>query len=122
MEKRHVLLLITWALLFGLFAWTIRGVLSPIVLFLALIYLLSPWFGTGLYRRLVVTLGILTFLWLVNVAGSILAPFVLALVLAYVADPIVDRLQRQGLARTWGALLVLLVAVLVIALGIVLLV
>jgi predicted PurR-regulated permease PerM len=122
LEKRHVLLLVTWALLFGLFTWSIRSVLSPVVLFLALIYLLSPWFGTGLYRRLVLTLGIMTFLWLVHVAGSILAPFVLALVLAYVADPVVDRLQRQGLGRTWGALLVLLIAVLVIALGIVLLV
>lgn len=122
MEKRHVLLLVTWALLFGFFIWMIRGVLSPLVLFLALAYLLSPWFGTGLYRRMILTLGILTLLWLVSVAGSVLAPFALALVLAYVADPIVDRLERGRLGRAWGAFLVLLVAVLAIVLGIVLLV
>ena len=122
MEKRHSLLLVTWALLLGFFVWTIRGVLSPVVLFLALLYLMSPWFGTGLYRRLVVTLGVFTLLWLIAVAGSILAPFALALVLAYIADPVVDRLERRGMGRTWGALFVLLLSALVIALGIVLLI
>jgi len=122
MEKRHTLLLVTWALLLGFFAWTVRSVLSPVILFFALAYLLGPWFGSGLYRRLIVTLGVLTLLWLVSVAGAVLAPFALALVLAYVADPIVDRLERRGLGRSWGALLVLLIAVLTLALGVVLLV
>lgn len=122
MEKRHTLLVVTWAILLSLFLWTIRPVLSPVVLFFALAYLLSPWFGSGLYRRLVVTLGILTLLWLISVAGSFLAPFALALVLAYVADPIVDRLERRGLGRTWGALLVILTAGLALAVGIILLV
>ena len=122
MEKRHTLLLVTWALLFAFFAWSIRSVLSPVILFLALAYLLSPWFGTGLYRRMILVLGIFTLLWLIDVGGSFLAPFALALVLAYVADPVVDRLERGGVGRSWGALLVLLMAGLVIALGIVLLV
>ena len=122
MEKRHTLLVVTWAILLGLFVWTIRPVLSPVVLFFALAYLLSPWFGSGLYRRLVVTLGVMTLLWLISVAGSFLAPFALALVLAYVADPIVDRLEKRGLGRTWGALLVILSVGLTLALGIILLV
>ncbi len=122
MEKRHTLLLVTWALLLGFFAWSIRSVLSPVVLFFALWYLLSPWFGSGLYRRLLVTLGVLTLLWLVSVAGSVVAPFALALVLAYVANPVVERLERRGVGRGWAALIVLAVAGLLIALGIVLLV
>ena len=71
---------------------------------------------------MIVTLGVLALLWLLDVAGSVLAPFALALVLAYVADPVVDRLERRGVSRTWGALFVLLLAALGIALGIVLLV
>lgn len=122
MEQRRLFLLVAWALLLGFFAWSIRPVLTPLVLFLSLVYLLTPFFGTAFYRRLVVTLSVLTLLWLFSVAGSILAPFALALVLAYVADPIVDRLERRGVARVWGALLVLLVAVLVIVTAIVIIV
>jgi len=122
MEKRHSLLLVTWALLLGFFAWEVRGVLSPLVLFFALVYLLSPWFGSGLYRRLVVTLGVITLLWLLSVAGTVVAPFALALVLAYVANPVVGRLERSGVRRSLAALFVLAIAVLAVSLGIVLLV
>lgn len=122
MSERRILLLLAWALLLTAFAWSVRPVLSPIVLFLALVYLLTPYFGTDMYRRLVVTLGAITFLWLLNVAGSFLAPFVLALVLAYIADPFVDRLQRGRLGRAWGALLLILVAILLVTLALVLIV
>lgn len=122
MSERRIFLLLVWALLLGVYLWSVRPILSPLVLFLALVYLLTPYFGTDMYRRVVVTLGTLTFLWLLHVAGSFLAPFVLALVLAYVADPLVDRLQLNGVKRGYGAALVLVVAVLVVALAIVLLV
>jgi predicted PurR-regulated permease PerM len=121
-SERRIFLLVAWALLLAVFVWTIRPVLSPLVLFLVLVYLLTPFFGTDMYRRVVVTLGALTFLWLFHVAGSFLAPFVLALVLAYVSDPLVDRLQRGGVKRAYGAGLVLLVAILLVALSLVLLV
>lgn len=122
MEQRRVFLLLAWAFLLAVFLWTIRPVLTPLVLFLALAYLLTPIFGTALYRRLLVTLGVLTLLWLLSVAGSILAPFALALVLAYIADPLVDRLERRGLGRGVGAALVLLIAILTVVVGILLLV
>lgn len=122
MGERRPFLLIAWALLIGFFAWTVRPILSPLVLFLALVYLLTPLFGSDTYRRLVVTLGVLTLLWLLSVAGSILTPFALALVLAYIADPFVDRLERGGVARAWGALGILITAVLLIVLAVVLLV
>jgi predicted PurR-regulated permease PerM len=121
-SERRIFLLLVWALLLGVFLWSVRPILTPLVLFLALVYLLTPYFGTDMYRRMVVTLGVLTFLWLLHVAGSFLAPFVLALVLAYVADPFVDRLQRRGVKRGYGAGLVLLIAGLVVVLSLVLIV
>lgn len=117
MEQRRPTMIIAWALLLAFFVWSIRPVLSPIVLFLVLVYLLTPLFGTEAYRRLVITLGTLTLLWLVHVAGSFLAPFVLGLILAYVADPVVDRLERQGVSRTWGAVTVLGLAGLLLVLS-----
>lgn len=32
----------------------------------------------------------------------ILSPFLVALLLAYLFDPLVDRLEKWGLSRTWG--------------------
>lgn len=122
MEQRRELLLVAWALLLGLFLWSIHPVLRPVVLFLSLVYLLTPLFGTDLYRRLVITLSTLMLLWLISVAGSVLAPFALALVLAYIADPLVDYGERRGVSRTWGALFTLLIAILLIVLGFILLV
>jgi predicted PurR-regulated permease PerM len=37
---------------------------------------------------------------------NILAPFLVGILLAYLADPLVDRLERLGLSRTWGVVVV----------------
>ena len=116
MDERRPFLLIAWALLLGVFVWTILPVLTPLVLFLVLAYLLSPLWGSGTYRRLVVTLGALSFLWLLHAAGSILAPFALAFVIAYVANPLVERAERRGVSRGVGALALLLVFALLVLL------
>jgi predicted PurR-regulated permease PerM len=109
--------MISWGVLLGLFLWTVLPVLSPLVLFLVLAYMLWPLFGTDTYKRLMLPLGLLTFLWVLHVAGDVLAPFALAFVLAYVADPLVDWWAARGIGRTWGALGVLLLALMMVALA-----
>ena len=37
---------------------------------------------------------------------GILSPFLIGILLAYLADPLVDRLERMGLSRTWGVVVV----------------
>jgi predicted PurR-regulated permease PerM len=44
---------------------------------------------------------------LVYFLSPILAPFVFAAILAYICDPLVDRLEKRGVSRTMGTLLVL---------------
>jgi predicted PurR-regulated permease PerM len=53
-------------------------------------------------------------LWLLN---DILLPFVVGAVIAYFFDPLVVRLQRHGLSRTWGTVVATIVAI-VIAVGV----
>lgn len=36
----------------------------------------------------------------------ILSPFLVGIMLAYLADPLVDRLERAGMSRTWGVVVV----------------
>ncbi len=98
-------LLVLGFLLFGL-----RSILNPFLLFLLLWALLLPFRGTPGQGALLWTAGALTLVWVLSTTGSVLAPFVLALVLAYVLDPVVDVFERRGVPRaaTIGALALLL--------------
>lgn len=113
-ERKFYFLLLAWGLLLVLFLWTLSPLLSPLLIFLLLVYLLSPFYGTKVYGRIVIALGFLIALWLVLSLGWILTPFVLAFVLAYILNPVVTRVQRWGLGRS-AATGVVLGAFLVIA-------
>ena len=85
---------------FVVLAVSVRSVLSPFVLFLLYLYLAWPHQSSPFVARLTVVAVVLTLLWVAERAGLLLAPFVLAFLLAYVLDPVVDRLQRLGLPRS----------------------
>ena len=73
------------------------------------------------YRRLQwVALGLGT-LWLVWLLAPILSPFVLAALLGWLGDPLVDRLQRGGRSRNTAVTLVFSAMVLVLVVAVVLL-
>jgi len=44
--------------------------------------------------------------WLVYLLMPILSPFLVGILLAYLGDPLVDRLEARGLSRTWGVVAV----------------
>ncbi len=44
--------------------------------------------------------------WLIYQLSPILSPFLVGILLAYLGDPLVDRLERWKLSRTWGVILV----------------
>lgn len=116
--EREVLYGALVLLVLALFLLSVRPVLSPIVLFLALLLLLSPFAGSRSHRLTLLATGSLTLLWLLEATGALLAPFILALVLAYILDPAVDALERRRVPRSLGILMlgfpvVLLVAALV---------
>ena len=54
-------------------------------------------------------LGVCALMWLLS---PILAPFLAAAILAYIFDPLVDRLQLRGVSRTFGTTLAILVLLL----------
>lgn len=88
--------------LLAVFLHSVRSILSPLVIFLALLFLLAPLYGTRLYPALVIVTGGLLLLWVLRTTGFLLAPFVLAFILAYVLDPVVDWLEARGLRRPWA--------------------
>jgi len=44
--------------------------------------------------------------WLIYLLTPILSPFLIGILLAYLGDPLVDRLERWRLSRTWAVVLV----------------
>ena len=79
--------------LFGALAVALRPVLTPFVLYALFLYLVWPRLGSPLFARLAAAATVVMALWLLEVTGLLLAPFLLALILAYVLDPVVDALQ-----------------------------
>ena len=56
---------------------------------------------------------LLLFLW---VFSDILLPFILGMALAYLLDPLADRLERLGMSRFWATIAIVLLSVLVLIL------
>lgn len=66
--------------------------------------------------RTLALLALSAFVLCIWLLGSMLLPFVVGAGLAYVCDPMVDRLERFGLSRTGGVIVVFAVVMLVSAL------
>ena len=65
-------------------------------------------------RRWVWLGGIVLLCVFVFLLHSILTPFLVALLLAYLFDPVVDRLEKVGMSRTWGVITVFALFTLII--------
>ncbi|MBI4544879.1 MAG: AI-2E family transporter [Gemmatimonadetes bacterium] len=89
----------------GAFLYDLRLVLSPFTLYLLLLVLLSPYAGTRFFVLILSAATLLFLLWLLRTTGFLLAPFILAGVLAYILNPAVEMLSRRKIGRSWAILL-----------------
>lgn len=103
-------------LVLGFFLYASRDIMSPLVLFVVLWAVLTPFRGWDGHGWLLGVTGALTLVWLLSTTGTLLAPFVLSLVLAYVLDPLVDALQRRRIPRSVAILVLTLPALGLLAL------
>lgn len=81
------------------FLASIRAILNPFILFLLFLLLAAPFAGSRTHVNLVIASSLLVLLWLLTTLGSLLAPFFLALGLAYVLYPVVRRIERGRITR-----------------------
>lgn len=101
--------------LFAAVAVSVRSVLSPFVLYLLFLYVTWPWIQNPLYARLAVAASGVMAIWILHVTGLLLVPFILAGILAYAVDPLVDLLEEHmPRPLAVGTLAVPLLAVLVV--------
>lgn len=93
--------------LLAVLLYTVRGVLSPLLVYALLWAALWPERRNRHAARLLLIATVLVTFWLFWAAGSLVAPFVLGLGLAYLLSPAVAWLARHRVPRALGSLLVL---------------
>jgi len=97
-------------LVLAFFLYATRSILNPVLLFALLWAVLLPFRGSEGYGALVGVSGVVALVWALMSTGSLLAPFVLAVTLAYMLDPLVDRFARRRLSRAAAIILLALPA------------
>ena len=92
----------------GFFLLGLRDLLNPFLLYWVVIALLAPFRGVRGHALLVTVATLLAGVWVLHAAGSLLAPFFLAFVLAYILDPVADRVSAHPrVNRTFAIVLIL---------------
>jgi len=105
MERRFPWLVYIGAtLLMALALWSMRSILGPLVSTAALFMLLWPLRDQAAIRRLLLVVGLLLFIWILSEARAIVYPALAALALAFLLNPIVDRLDQLGVRRSIASL------------------
>jgi predicted PurR-regulated permease PerM len=94
------------ALLFALI-YTIREILSPFLVLFAIIFILFPVRENRIAKNLLLLAVFLFLLWFLYAASGVLAPLIIAFVLTYVFNPIVNWMERHHIRR-WVAISIIL--------------
>jgi predicted PurR-regulated permease PerM len=79
--------------------YELEPALSPILAFIVFVVLLSPYSGTKRHTLAIIAASLVLFVWVMETLGSLLAPFIVAFAIAYILDPVVDRLEGRRIPR-----------------------
>ncbi len=92
---------------------TFETILTPTVLTVITIIVLLPFRKEyNVVNTLIIITGFLYGIWFLSLIKSIVIPFAIAIVLAYISDPVVVYLEKKGVSRSKGAILLIGVIVL----------
>jgi len=95
-------------LVLAFFLYATRDILNPLLLFLLLWAVLLPFRGSEGYGTLVGWAAVVTVAWLLSTTGWILAPFLLAVMLAYILNPLIEHVSHGRVSRSLGIVLLAL--------------
>ena len=98
-DRKVILAGIAIFLLAAAFLWSTRSVLSPILIGALLIHFLFEVREFPLMRSLRAGIVILLLVWMIINAQGIIIPFLLAFILAYLINPLVDFFERIRVPR-----------------------
>jgi predicted PurR-regulated permease PerM len=90
--------------------YLILPALSPIVVFLGLVFILHPFRENRLVNRLLWLSFFLFCIWIFDELIGVLMPFVISFLIAYILNPLVNRLERKNIPRWLSALVIITVS------------
>lgn len=112
-----ILALVTAAIGLLALGYSVKEILSPFLLIIALTYLLYPFRAHEAVRRVLWVAGGVFVVWLLYSLAGLLVPVVVALLLAYVFNPLVNRLAKR--VPRWASSLVVTVGALGAIVGVI---
>ena len=112
----EIVLLVGSFLLLLVLIYTIQSIVSPFLVLGAILYLVYPMRAYRLARSIMWLSVILFAIWFCNSISNILAPFIVALLFAYILNPVVDLFQGWKIPRWVSSLVLILLAIGVLAL------
>ncbi len=104
----EIVLLIGGVLLLLVLIYTIHTILSPFLALGSILFILFPLRRYVLARNLMWLAIILFALWFLDAVSTILAPFIVSMVFAYMLNPVVDLLQSWKIPRWLSSLVLIL--------------
>jgi predicted PurR-regulated permease PerM len=91
-------------LLFGVMLISVRDILGPLLVFPLILLVLWPLRRRQDVRRILIASGILAIIWFLYHYSTLLGPFFVAGILAYLLSPAVAWLERKGARRSFAIL------------------
>jgi predicted PurR-regulated permease PerM len=119
--KTEIILFACGCIMFLGFLFLIKETISPLLLAFTIIFMLVPYRKYKGVKILLITVGILCCLWLVASMMSVFQPFIIGLAVAYLLNPLINKMEKR-MNRSLAVAIVLLILCGLIALAFILLI
>ncbi len=106
-DSKFTLVGLALILLFGVWFFAIKDALSPFILSLIIIGFMLPFRQHRSIRVLIALVFTLFMIWLFFYLQDIVSPFLIAFALAYLFDPVVDRLEKLKINRAFSIVVII---------------
>jgi predicted PurR-regulated permease PerM len=104
----EIVLLIGGVLLLMVLIYTIHTILSPFLVLGSILFILFPLRRYTLARNLMWLAIILFTLWFLDAVSTILAPFIVSMIFAYMLNPVVNLFESWKISRWVSAIVLIL--------------
>ncbi|HQJ74736.1 MAG TPA: AI-2E family transporter [Bacteroidota bacterium] len=114
LSKSELVLIIAGFLLFFVFLYFIKEALSPLLLAATIILMLLPLIKYKVVKILLITVSSLFVFWLASGMMSLLQPFIVGIIIAYVLNPLIHIMEKK-INRSIAVLITLLLVLGILA-------
>jgi len=111
----EIVISVTALVLFGVLFTVTELFHNPFIVFGVILFVLYPFRKSKLIKIIISLSAVIFSLWFLHSISNLLAPFLIALIIAYALNPLVHYLSGKKLSRTLASALILLVFLLVTA-------